>query len=70
MLSVSISILSIQSDLFKDLFDPWTLNCLFILLGQSVFNVEGFYSNLAVRGLNVLPGLLLFTFMFICIFLD
>ena len=41
-----------------------------ILLGDIVLNVEWSLSSLAEGSLNALPGLSLFTLVFICIFLD
>ena len=66
--SVSLSILPIPQDLFRDLVDAWSLNCLLIICSDYVLDVDGPQSNLAEDSLNVLPGLSLFTLVFKYIF--
>ena len=53
----SSDILSIVSDLFKDLVDPWALYCLLILSSDFTLDIEGSLLILAEGSLNTLPGL-------------
>ena len=65
MLSVSISVLSTLSDLFMDKINSWALYYLFIIFGDFILDVERSLSNLAEGSLKVIPGLSLFTLVFI-----
>ena len=64
---MSLYILSIQV-LCRGFVDPWAFHNLLILIGDFVLDVEGVVWNLVEGILNVLPGLSLFTLVFICIF--
>ena len=71
MLSYSIFYFSTLKDIFRDLLNHSVLHCLSILLCGFILDVERSLLNLADGSLNALPGShLLFTLVFIWIFLD
>ena len=70
MLSFWKFILSTLLELFRNLPGPRRLQCLLIILGNSILDVKGLLSRLIKGSLNALPALPLFTFVLIWVFLD